>query len=211
MDRDVETFFKENGRKVSFSKGQVIIRSHEQPSGVFLIEKGFVKTYSITKYGETNLHLIRKRGDVFPIIWALSDIHREVFYEAMAQTVLYKTTKAKLREFAFSDQGVHSLLVDQAVELYRIHADRVNNLQLRTAKERVAYRLLALANRFGRPDGTGIHIKAPLRHQDIADSINTARETTSRELEKLEKNKVIAYKNHDIVLLDKKLLQTILE
>ena len=150
MDKDVLDYFKNNGRRVMYGKGQVIIQSHEQPSGVFLIDKGFVKTYSITKYGETNLHLVRKRGEVFPIIWALSDIHREVFYEAMSQTTLYKLSKRRLIDFAYSDQGVHSLLVGQALELYRIHADRVNNLELRTSKERVAYRLLALANRFGK-------------------------------------------------------------
>jgi len=211
MDKDVLDYFRINGRKVMYGKGQVIIQSHDQPSGVFLIDKGFVKTYSITKYGETNLHLIRKRGEVFPIIWALSDIHREVFYESMSQTTLYKTSKRKLRDFAFSDQGVHSLLVGQAVELYRVHADRVNNLQLRTSKERVAYRLLALAKRFGKKQSQGVLIEAPLRHQDIADSINTARETTSRELEKLEKNKIITYKNHDIVLLKPKKLQSTLE
>ena len=211
MNRDVEDFFKQNGRKILVGKGQVIIRAHDHPSGVFLIDKGFIKTYSITKYGETNLHLIRQRGEVFPIIWALSDIHREVFYESMTQSVLYKTSKKEFKEFAFSDRGVHSLLVDQVVELYRMHADRVNNLQLRTAKERVAYRLLALAKRFGRQQKDGVLIKAPLRHQDIADSINTARETTSRELEKLEKKQVIAYKEHDIIVLNQSQLHSILE
>ena len=48
-----------------------------------------------------------------------------------------------------------------------------------------------LADRFGEKTKDGIRIKAPIRHQDIAESVNCSRETASRELAKLNKKGLI--------------------
>ncbi|MEI9913756.1 MAG: helix-turn-helix domain-containing protein [Candidatus Saccharibacteria bacterium] len=45
-------------------------------------------------------------------------------------------------------------------------------------------------------------IEVPLRHQDIASSVNASRETTSRELSYLERKGLITSKQSFIVLKD---------
>jgi hypothetical protein len=42
------------GTKLTYRKGEFIIRPGETPSAVFYIETGLVKAYNITKYGEEN-------------------------------------------------------------------------------------------------------------------------------------------------------------
>jgi len=44
--------------------------------------------------------------------------------------------------------------------------------------------------------------KVPVTHQDIADSINTTRETASRALELLFKERLVEQKNHLFTILD---------
>src|SRR5207253_3969097 len=82
-------------------------------------------------------------------------------------------------------------LLDMVTEMYRIHSERIINLEYRTVRERAISFLLTMTNRFGKPVDEGVMIDVPLRHQDIASSINASRETTSRELGRLEREKLI--------------------
>ena len=77
-----DAFFKSHTR-LQYKKGETIIRPEDDPSGIFLIEWGFIKAYTITKYGEENVLLVRGQGGIFPMIWLFTDEHRHVSYEAM--------------------------------------------------------------------------------------------------------------------------------
>jgi CRP-like cAMP-binding protein len=46
------------GTKLTYSKGEFIIRPGESPPGIFYIESGLAKAYDITKYGEENLLIL---------------------------------------------------------------------------------------------------------------------------------------------------------
>ena len=64
--------------------------------------------------------------------------------------------------------------------------------------------------RFGNQTEDGLVIEVPLRHQDIASSINASRETASREIAALERKGLIKNKRLYIVLLDVPALQEFL-
>jgi CRP-like cAMP-binding protein len=64
--------------------------------------------------------------------------------------------------------------------------------------------------RFGQKTDEGSLITVPLRHQDIASSINASRETASRELAFLERNNLIKNKQSYITLKDVKKLRSFL-
>jgi CRP/FNR family cyclic AMP-dependent transcriptional regulator len=76
------------------------------------------------------------------------------------------------------------------------------NLEYRTVRERLVSFLLTMAERFGEISKEGTIINVPLRHQDIASSINASRETASRELSNLERRGWIETKRSHIVLKD---------
>ena len=46
------------GRKLSYRKGEIILRAAEEPSGAYFIAQGFIRVYSITDQGEENTHII---------------------------------------------------------------------------------------------------------------------------------------------------------
>ena len=121
-----------SGTKLTYKKGEFVIRPGESPPGVFYISEGLVRAYDITKYGE----------------------------------------------------------------MYRVHSERILNLEYRSVRERLISFLLTTARRFGEKNSDGILIKVPLRHQDVASSINSSRETTTREIAYLERNKLII--NHQL-------------
>ena len=87
-------------------------------------------------------------------------------------------------------------------EMYRLHSERILTLEYRSVRERLVSFLLTMNERFGEAAPDGMLINVPLRHRDIASSINASRETTSRELAGFERKKLITNRQLYITLKD---------
>src|SRR5579875_607121 len=184
--------FRRRGTRKTYAKGSFIIAPGESPSGVFYIYEGLVKAYDITKYGEENLLIIRKGEEIFPLIWALTGQERHVIYQALQPTEVWEITRECFEEEILKHPHALAPLLDMTVEMYRLHSERILNLEYRSVRERVASFLLTIASRFGETTPEGIAIMTPLRHQDIASSVNASRETVSRELAALERRGLLS-------------------
>jgi CRP/FNR family transcriptional regulator len=199
-DELVELF--RSGKKLEFPKNGYIIHPGEFPPGVFYICEGLVKAYDITRYGEENLLVIRKKHEMFPLIWALTGTERQIIYKAIAPTVLLRISRQQLLDYIATHPDAYAPLLDMTLEMYRLHGERIFNLEYRTVRERLISFLLTMADRFGEKTKEGLVITVPLKHQDIASSINASRETTSRELGALERKGMLANHQSDIILTD---------
>jgi CRP/FNR family cyclic AMP-dependent transcriptional regulator len=198
------------GTKLTYKKGEYIIRPGEAPSAVFYIESGLVKAYNISKYGEENMLIIRKEHEVFPLIWALTGQEREIIYQAIDASVVWRISQENYVTFLHSHPSALPPILDMVTEMYRIHSERILNLEYRSVRERLVSFLLTMAGRFGKDSPDGMVIEVPLRHQDIASSINASRETASREIAVLERKGLIANKRSYIILKDLPALQAFL-
>lgn len=192
--------FKSSGRKQIFLKNEFIISPNSTPPGVFYIDDGLVKAYDITKYNEENLLIIRKSDEIFPLIWALTGQERQVIYQALQQTCTWQINRDIFIDFITKKPELLTPLLDMTIEMYRLHSERILNLEYRTVRERIISFLFTMSNRFGYQTEDGIRIDLPLRHQDIASSVNSSRETTSREIAALSKKDLIEYKRSYILL-----------
>jgi CRP/FNR family transcriptional regulator len=210
LQRDKLRSFFYSHTRIQYKKGEIIIRAQDDPSGIYLIEWGFVKAYSITKYGEENLLLVRGSGSVFPLIWAFTGEHRGVTYEAMEETSLWRVSKPDYLEFLEKNPDVLPIILDMAIEAYRLHSERVMTLSYRTARERIISFLVVTAQRFGIEKNGILEIMAPFRQTDIASSVNTTRETTSRELNLLRKKGLLISVNGHIGIKDLESLKKLL-
>lgn len=194
-----------------YEKGEFIIRPGGPPQGVFYIQTGLVKAYDITKYGEENLLIIRKSGDVLGLTWAITGQDRHILYSALARSELLQVSREDFVSFIRTNPRAALPLVDMLVGMYRLHSERIMNLEYRTVRERLVSFLLSTARRFGLETPEGITIRVPLRHQDIASSISATRETTGRELSALERQGLLVSAQSIIVLKDVEKLRKFLE
>jgi CRP-like cAMP-binding protein len=78
--------FFHSGTKLAYSKGDFIIRPGAHPPGIFYIERGLVKAYDITKYGEENTLIIRKSGEFLGLTWGVTGQDKRIIYAAIAPT-----------------------------------------------------------------------------------------------------------------------------
>lgn len=194
--------FEAHGRRQTFGKNDYVIRPGDQPPGVFFICSGLVKAYDITRYHEENLLIIRKQDEIFPLIWAITGQERHVIYQALAPTVTLQIERERFLDYVEAHPDAMAPLLDMTIEMYRLHSERILNLEYRSVRERIVSFLLTMSQRFGTLTSDGVLIEVPLRHQDIASSVNASRETTSRELSSLERKGVLSTHQSLILLHD---------
>lgn len=197
-----------NGTLKHFQKDEILVQGDEEPKGVYLIQKGYVKAYSISQLGQENLLLIHGANEIMPLPWALDGVQKlGIFYKAMSNVTLLSTSKINLRSSMGSNAWLTEQILRQLVNTFTVYAQRIQSLGYRLPRERVIACLLDLATRFGQKVGQETIIEAPITHQDIADSINMTRETASRALQLLSKEGLIAQKNHLFIVKNEKKLQ----
>jgi CRP/FNR family transcriptional regulator, cyclic AMP receptor protein len=199
------------GTRLVYEKGEFIIRPGGPPQGVFYILSGLVKAYDITKYGEENLLIIRKPGEILGLTWAITGQDRHIIYSTLASTTLLQISRDQFTDFLRTNPKAALPLLDMLVDMYRLHSERILNLEYRTVRERLVSFLLTTAKRFGRDTPDGLRLEVPLRHQDIASSISATRETTGRELSALERQGLLNSAQSVITLKDVGKLRKYLE
>lgn len=204
----VEAF--QQGTPLTYKKGEFIIRPGENPQGVFYILEGLVKAYDITKYGEENLLIIRKANEIFPLIWSITGEGRHVIYEALSPVKVLRLDQRRYLNLLKQNQDLLPPLLDVVLEMYRIHSERIINLEYRSVRERLISFLLIMGQRFGKETEHGIFIEAPLKQQDIASSINATRETTGRELAQLIRKGLISNVQSHITIKNEAKLRSFL-
>ncbi|HVA11029.1 MAG TPA: Crp/Fnr family transcriptional regulator, partial [Candidatus Dormibacteraeota bacterium] len=142
------------------------------------------------------------QDEIFPLIWAVTGKEHHIIYQALAPTITYKIDRKVFLEFIQSSSDALIPLLDMTIEMYRLHGERILTLEYRTVRERIISFLLNMSQRFGKETSGGILIEVPLRHQDIASSVNATRETTSREISALERKGLLQNKQSFTLLKD---------
>jgi CRP-like cAMP-binding protein len=193
----------EKGQTLIFPKDQVIVGNSLEPEGVYYIHSGYIKVYSLSDEGDEYIHIIFGHGEIFPMIWAYLDIaSTSLFYETLVETKLYRISRPLFNAYIKTDLSLAYAASVQLAQQFRILTDRIDNLEYKKASERVAYRLLFLAARFGNKENGYITIDLPITHEIFANTINLVRESVSREIEILVREKIIQKVHHHIRILD---------
>jgi CRP/FNR family transcriptional regulator len=191
------------GSPSSYKKGEVIIRAEDDPSGIFHIISGYVRCYSLSEEGKELTMDILKPGSSFPLTWAIGNVTNSYFYEAMTDSQVTKTPRDKVLQFVRGEPEIFYGLTKNLLSNLDNLLIRMGFLLRAEAKDKIYLTLELLAENFGQtnPDCEAI-IKLPLTHQDIANLTGLTRETTSIELNKLEKRGLISRKDKLWVMKD---------
>lgn len=200
LERTLEAFF-ESGKRKDYLKNEVIVHGNDDNQAAYMIQKGYVKVYAINNRGETYVHVIYGPGEIFPVVGIFYKTVRNVFYEALTPCTILCVTQAHLLKAIQSNTQISNAMLTKALDQFRLVIDRVDNLEYKYARERLAYRLLFLTSRFGkkRADGSYI-IEVQLSQQIIANSINCSRENVSREFERFQKRGLVGYEGRFIIV-----------
>ncbi len=201
MQNILTDIFK-NGRQLTYKHGDVILRAEDTPSGVYYITSGWVKVYENSLKGEEKILMTLMTGDIFPCAWAVSDIPHNVNFAALDSTRLLRIPVSKFRNAIMSQPDYAGELLKLFAHQFYVLSDEVVNLQYNTARERVILRILSLAENFGTPKNGQVLIKKRVPNEYIARSTSMSRETTSREMSRLVRERLIRHTDKEITIPD---------
>lgn len=196
----ISQFFKKY-RSSSYKKGELLIRADEDPKGIFYLEEGIVKLYTITKNGDELLLHLFKPPSFFPISWALNNTKNPYYYEALSKTKSWIAPKNEVIGFMDREPEVVKDLLRRTYRGMDEILKRMGYIMNHHAFPIVVEQIVIWANRFGSKGSEG-SIRVKVSEKDLAASCGLARETVSRELKILKEKGLISIKNHELIIKD---------
>lgn len=190
------------GRPLSYEKDEVIIRAEDIPSGVYYISSGWVKVYTLSKDKEPAILMTLFPGDIFPCAWALTGIEYDINFAALGETEALRIPTKRFNEAIKNNPELSQELLQIFANNFFTLTNELNNIQYHTAREKVVYRLLFLAKNFGKRENNKVIIRKHVPNEYIARSTNMTRETTSREMSRLTRKRLIRHTEEQIIISD---------
>lgn len=202
MQKLDEAFFAQFSSVQKFEKGKLILWPEMQPRGVFYVKSGFIRQYLISKDGKEITVNILKPETYFPMIWALNDTPNVYFFECLTEAVLLKAPRNELVKHLENNPDLLYDLTKRILSGLGGMTKTMEILLTGNAHQQISYVVLVLAKRFGNPVKEGIMVDLPLTHRLIGTLAGLSRESTTIELQKLEKSNIIIKENSSLLIKD---------
>ena len=186
----------------TFARGHALMHEGQVPDRVLVLRDGTAKVFSTTPTGKQVLLALRGPGELIGELAALGGMPRTASVIALEPVTAVVLTHDAFR--AFLSEHPPAALV-----LLRTLAARLRDADMKRAEfaafgtlERVASRLLELADRFGTADGDGVHIGLPLSQEELAGWSGASLESVGRALQTMRSLHWIETGRRDIRILD---------
>ncbi len=205
---DILDFIRSQPTK-RFVKGETILRQGEEPEVLFGVRSGFIKAYDIASDGSEQLIWLAKRADVVPLEWLFAqDKTSPYFYAAFTDVEAYLINKTALLENLKDNNEAMMMVVEAITGKYAHVMSHLNAAQKPRARDKIMYLLQFIAARFSHKENGDVDkVEVPLTHQDFANLVGLARETTTLELKKLKEQGLVDYDKNHFYIRSKKLAE----
>lgn len=206
VTRKLKDFFSKF-KLLDYKKKEIILRGDDSLLGVYFLEKGYVKEYSVSQEGKELTFIVYKPGDFFPFAGVFNETPNSHFFQVMTSAKIWRAPKKEFIEFIQDNPSVFLELTNHIVVRLGGLLQRMEHLTFGNAYAKVASIILICAERFGKKKEDKIIIRVPLTHRDIASFLGIARETASVEIKKIERKGLIAYRGGLLIVKNKEGLE----
>ena len=202
--------FRNLGWTLKLASGQALFHEGDPATRVFTLTKGTLKLYKLLADGRRQVTGFLHPGDFLGI--SVDDEHA-FSAEALEESQLCWFPRARFDDFVEEQPRMER-------ELYRMAATELAAAQQqfvllgrKTASERLASFLLLLAERSALSTGTGAGmVRLPMSRSDIADYLGLTKETVSRVMSALKRDRIIRLETLEIIqILDRARLEQLAE
>ncbi len=169
----------------TFSKGQLIVRQGEPGKSLYVIISGQVRIYTISPDGHEVGVTIFDEGDFFGEIALLLNTPRIANVEAMQTTQVLVLHQQAFQQHLLSDPVTALRITEAIVERLRHTTESMEEMTSLSVRERMARRLVELAQRYGVAQDNGVLIDMDLSQEAMASMAGTTRESANRALSTL--------------------------
>lgn len=204
--KTLEAFFCRYTR-LTYRKGDVILRAEDTPRGVLYLIKGYVRQFAVSRSGTTLILHIFKPGSFFPATWVINNEPNRYYLEAVTPVDLWRAPKEAVRKFLYDNPPVVYDLARRLLLGLCGCRHRIEHLITGTAYKKTVLLLLYLARSLGEKNASSVVLPVPLTHREIASWIGTTRETASLQVAILKKRGLIRCRRRQLIIPSLKRLE----
>ncbi len=200
-DADLTALSDEVSRQ-SLRKGQILFRKGSKGRSLFIIQEGAIKIVLPSNAGGEVAVAIFKEGDFFGEMALLDHRPRSADAVAVSPSRLLVLEKETFSHFLKNSESAIDMILCSLAQRIRNTDALIEDTCFLKIPNRLAKKLLELADSFGRSEGKAVRICLPLTQKEIADMIGATRESINKEMKILRQSGIIALSDRNICILD---------
>lgn len=217
-DRDVEVLSKaplfealdEQGAKalranvteVRLARGQTLFNEGEVGDRLYVVLEGKIKLTRTSPDGRENLLSVLGPSEMFGELSLFDPRPRTASASAVTECRLAGLGHDDLRPWLTGHPEVAVQLLRALAQRLRKTNDVMADLVFTDVPGRVAKALLDLAERFGQPSETGLHVHHDLTQEELAQLVGASRETVNKALADFAARSWLRIEARAVVILD---------
>lgn len=190
-----------------YRQGSHIFMQGDPSTNVYFIQQGQIKIYRTDLHGKEQIVNVLQAGDMFPHQGFFRQDDYPAHAEVIEDAVLIYIPISSFENILISYPEI-------SIKLLRVLGDIIVDLQtrleekiLRNTYEQIILLLLRLGKSHGKEkDNETIQLTTQFTNRELANMIGSSRETVSRTLSQLKKEKIISEEG-GLLILDKKSLE----
>lgn len=168
----------------TYKNGELLIRSGEEPRGIFFLKSGLIRQYDIASDGSEIVVNVYKHPSFFPMMWAINKTANQYFFEAARDSVLQLAPPEDVVDFIKSNPDVSYDLLSRLYSGAAGMQRRMAHLMAGNSYTRVLFELVTECRRFGQPQDDGSY-RLDIHEDELAMRAGLSRETVNREFAKM--------------------------
>lgn len=198
ISQKLDNFFS-SYTPVKEDSGFILIHAEEVPAGVFYLKKGLVRQYAISPRGEEiTLNIFRPKS-FFPLMWAINKTPNKHYFEAISEIEAWRAPAEEVVAMIKTNPDVMYDLLGRLYKGIDGLLGRMTHLMIGNARAKVIFTIINMHDRFNK--NTDLSIPFESTHKDLASISGVTRETFSREIKKLEEERLVKMEKGNITIL----------
>lgn len=192
-----------------FKQGEIIFREGDPGQVLYLVQSGQVRIYVNGLDGsETSVILFGRPGDMFGELAVIDGLPRSATAVALDKTVLYTISRESFRQHMQRFPQLALNFMKELTHRVRYNTRQMDSLASLPVSQRLARKLLELAQDYGRIEADSVIIDMTLTQANLASLIGATRESTNKILRDFRERCLIWFEYGRITILDADALRT---
>jgi CRP/FNR family transcriptional regulator/CRP/FNR family cyclic AMP-dependent transcriptional regulator len=185
-----------------FRQGEAIFQQGDPGQMLYLIESGQVRIYLQDEEGQETSVIVYGPGEIFGELAVIDEMPRSASALAMEDTVVHILSRDRFRaHMRNSPQPALNFLKALSMRV-RYSTQQVESLTLHDVPNRLARKLLELAQQHGSVVPEGVRINLTLNQSDLAGLVGTTRESINKTLGAFRRQGLIPMEQGRLTIID---------
>jgi CRP/FNR family transcriptional regulator len=190
-----------------FSAGEIVFGEGEPCAGLYVVESGHIRIFKTSAGGREQVLSVDGPGSSVAELPVFDGGNYPASVAAIDDAILLFVSKQDFQALCLAHPQVALKVLRVVGARLRRLVGIIEELSFTTVRHRLASYLLRMVGKEGKRTGEGVEVELPASNQELASQIGTVRELVSRNLSRLQAERIVQLDGRRVVILDLKALE----